>query len=327
MKEFRYVDAVKGGYHNHIFEYCNTIEISSFFNPVKKKIIQNFEGTIKRKPKDSSIEKQLAILSGKDGLSFSQLSSDNLWNFIFYCMNLMNDNNYKENQINPHSLINQPTRKNVASYVEKEGPIQFKALKQVYSKQYVSLSFDGGEFNGTDYYVGIIKSPYNPNIPALLVCFEQNIKSQLDFAKIVAEVVMEISKFCFIMNICVDGLKHQIQASHLFPTSTKENFQNFIEKKNFPLPFLLPDIAHIFQLVLTHAKSNKKKYLQLNSYFILIDKIGNEIRRLEAVKLIGAKCPTYPSHRFFYIVLKIQFMLRKRCEIINYYKRFFIISY
>jgi hypothetical protein len=72
--------------------------------------------------------------------------------------------------------------------------------------------------------------------------------------------------------------------------------------------------------VLTHAKDNSN--LHLGEYIQQIDAIGTEIRKSQGVKIIGARCPTYPITRFFYIVLKMKFILERREAIYNYYQRY-----
>jgi hypothetical protein len=241
---------------------------------------------------NDKIKKSIAVLAGKEGFSFKQIASDGLWNLIYTCMDQTNLGRQKEQRIIPDSVVEKPSRKFISKCVQEEGEKEYLRLKNVYEGEYVSLAVDAGNFKGHDYYVGIIYTPYQrkETVPPLLVCFEESIKTQSEIAHTIATTINNVQEYAKIMSIIVDGLKHQVQAAQLFPTSKLENYQQFINNLGNPLPFLLPDIPHLFQLVLTHARDNSE--LLLGDYINEVDKIGVDIRKNQAVKHIGARCPT-----------------------------------
>jgi hypothetical protein len=274
--------------------------------------------------------KGFSILASRAGMSFQQIASGTLWDVIYMCMEKMNVGRKAEERIEPSSVIEKPTRKFVSTSVHKEAQVELDHLqKSKYKSQYVVLAFDGGSIKGREYYLGICYVPHKKDIPPLLVCFKNSIKDQKKMAETIAETIKSVWAFANVVNIVVDGLRHQIQASTLFPSSQGGNFQDFLESDGHALPFLLPDIPHLFQLMLTHARANSN--LELGNILDEIDRIGAEIRKPKGVKAIGSKCPTYPPTRFFYCVFKMKFMLEKKESILNYFQRlvffFFLMNF
>jgi hypothetical protein len=132
--------------------------------------------------------------------------------------------------------------------------------------------------------------------------------------------VEKVREYSFISNIVVDGFRHQMQAVRLFSKSAKGNFQNFLSKSDIPLPYSLPDVAHILQLCLTHAKKNND--VSLGEDITKIDKLAMEIRKHFAVFSIGSRYPIYSPTRFFHIVLTMQFMVEIEQQILEFAKKF-----
>jgi hypothetical protein len=311
-KEVRFVDIKKFQIHEHIYADLPGQNLEKFY-PLK---INDTLNNI-----DDKIKWGLAVLAGKEGMSFQQIASDNLWEFIYICMDKMNGGKKTTDATDPRTTISQPSRRFVSEVVHEEAEKLNKNIQnEVYNNEYVSLQFDGGNFKGREFYIGMIYSTYNQNCSPHLVCFEESIKTQQEMAKVIGEVISKVWRFADITNIIVDGLRHQIQASSLFSTSQIGNFQEHITDRKHTLPFLLPDVPHLVQLMLTHAK--KTTTLQLGKYLVDIDALGTEIRKPKAVQFIGARCPTYPPTRFFYVVLKMKFILEKKEKIVLYYERF-----
>jgi hypothetical protein len=257
----------------------------------------------------------MSLLAGREGFSFQQLSSPLLWEFIYACMSSMTD------KIDPRSILQNPSRKQIAGYVHDEGvKNNEQTLRTQYQGEFVTLAFDGGTFKTSNYYVGTIYIPYKVCSPVVIE-FEEGVKTKKEMAIVIAETIKRVSKYATVINIVVDGLKHQLDATNLFPKEHENNFQKYLLDYTNALPFLLPDLPHLVQLSLTHARKNKE--LKLKDYILQIDNIGVEIRKPKAVTIIGSRCPSYPLTRFFYIVPKMLFMKKNKVNIIKHLLRYF----
>jgi hypothetical protein len=313
-KELRLEDIKRSSEHEHIYVEKGEFSLKNFFSPKSNSSLDPIHNI------RDDIRRAMAKLAGKDGLSFRQLTSNNLWELIFLCMNEMNEVRKIEERVQPESVIKKPTRKGVSRVIHEEAEKELIKLRsEKFHGEYLTLAFDGGSFKGRDYYVGVAYVPYKACSP-LIVCFEQSVKTQEDFARTFAATLSEVWKFAEVSCVVVDGLRHQAQAMTLFPTSDGVNYQELLDDKQHALPFLLPDVPHLLQLMLTHAKNNPT--LELNKIISGVDSIGTEIRKRTAVNAIGGRCPTYPTTRFFYIVPKMKFIIDKRELIYNYYQRY-----
>ena len=87
-----------------------------------------------------------------------------------------------------------------------------------------------------------------------------------------------------------------------------------------PLPFLIPDLPHLFTLALTHVQ--EKRDLGLAKYVSDANEVCKEIRKKDAVEYIGSRCVTYSPTTFFHFVLDIMFIEKKKDQIIEYYQLF-----
>jgi hypothetical protein len=249
-------------------------------------------------------------MAANDGLSFTQVSSDNLWKTIEKCIK--------------KKTVQKPTRKLVADCVNEYGVIEHKKLfLSKYANEYMVLSFDSSKFKGTDYFIGMGYITYK-HCPPILICFEENVKNQEVIARIISDVIKEVSSKSETINIVVDGLRHQLQAVSLVTSSDKGNIHDYLKNFDSTVPFVLPDLPHLFQLSLTHTMANSE--LKLNQYVADVDNLANSIRTQTAVQFIGAKCPTYPKTRFFYVVLRMLFIVKKREKIQEYFKRFVLFN-
>jgi hypothetical protein len=86
---------------------------------------------------------------------------------------------------------------------------EFNRLKvNIYKQEYISLSFDAARFKNRDYYVGIASILYKRDINSLLVYFEENIKTQEEIAKTIANVVEKVREYSFIINIIEQTLEY-----------------------------------------------------------------------------------------------------------------------
>jgi hypothetical protein len=295
--------------HRHIYGGLEEKKINQFFS----------QATDQPTDFNDKIKFCIGRLAGKDGLSFQQIASSDLWDMIFLFMEEMNKKKKVEQRIVPESIVTRPTRKIVSQIVGEQARKEYsKILTEQFNGEYVTLAFDGGSFKGRDYYVGVVYITYKPCHP-LLVCFRESVKNQTDMAVVLAETLEKLWMYTDVINVVVDGLPHQIQAMCLFPTSSGDNFQQFLPEGDHNLPFYIPDIPHLIQLMLTHAKNSPD--LQLNYFLTEIDEISKEIRKKLAISAIGARCPTYPITRFFYVVPKMKFMVKRKDVIINYYRR------
>jgi hypothetical protein len=192
----------------------------------------------------------LAALDAEDGLSFSQISSDNLWNLIYTCMDKVRNQYNKQPILDSMSIIQKPSSKDISKLIKKEAEKEKNKFKDL-NGDFGTLSFDGGEFAGRNYFVGIISFCYKPESTCILACFEEDIRTQEDMACVCAESINRVYPYIRIINISTDGLLHQVQAMHLFPTSTLENYQNFLKHPNEAKAYYVPDIPHLLQLSLT----------------------------------------------------------------------------
>jgi hypothetical protein len=271
------------------------------------------------------IERDEACCAARAGMSYKQVSSEEVWDLVYDCMSLMDADKPAEQRKDPRTLIARPTDRAVAKSVHSEGPKGKEAMLEKYKGEYGNLQFDGCEFAGEFYYVGVFSLPCLKVRP-FLVCFKRGVKSQLEIAHVISDVIMDISKKVHIDAVLIDGLLYQIQGVHLFPkapttVNSPINIQYYFSRANYkqPLPYHIVDLPHIFQLMLTHAKDNQ--VLKLKTYVEEIDQLAKELRSHEAVAYIKARCPTYPPTRFFYVVLRMKFMQRKAQLILEYYNR------
>jgi hypothetical protein len=147
-------------------------------------------------------------------------------------------------------------------------------------------------------------------------------------AEVAVQVLLEVSEYIDVTNVVLDGLFRQMKAFALFPSeSSKEpNFQDTLpaEFPN-PLPFVLPDLPHLFNLSLTHIK--EKPDFMLGQYTEDVNGICSEIRKKDAVTFIGSRCPTYSKTRFFHIVLELSFIEKNKAKITAYYAQYVLILF
>jgi hypothetical protein len=96
------------------------------------------------------------------------------------------------------------------------------------------------------------------------------------------------------------GLPHQLQALSLFPTSSLPNFQQYLNDFSSPLPFLMPDVSHVFQLSL--KKAAEESALPLKNYLDDIDNLASKIRKKSRCYYWG-KLSYLPSYQIFLLCL------------------------
>jgi hypothetical protein len=215
----------------HVHFYDNENKISNYFNSNSFTEEENVENKI-----DKNISTKLAYLCSNDGFSFSQLCSENLWDLIYYCMDEVQKQN-KFTTINSRSIIPTPNRKQIALFVKNEAEKEkLKIFKG--NGEFATLAFDGGKFANVHYFVGLVYFPHKLNYSPNLVCFEENILTQDQMSFQCADVLNKLFPSTKVTNIVLDGLLHQVQAMHHFPSSDKSNFQNFLENNNEPTIFL-----------------------------------------------------------------------------------------
>jgi hypothetical protein len=272
------------------------------------------------------IRKKLALLAGNVGMSFKQIAHPTFWALVLECMKEMNEGVPAEYQKDPQKLITPPTDKQVSAIVNDEGPKEKKSVYERNKGEKGTLSFDGGEFGHVPYYCGVLYFPHKPHEPPTVVCFKKGISSQAEMAEVAVQVLVEVSEYIDVTNVVLDGLFRQMQAFALFPSeSSKEpNFQDTLPA-DFPnpLPFVVPDLPHLFNLSLTHLK--EKPDFLLGKYTDDVNSICTEIRKKDAVTFIGIRCPTYSRTRFFHIVLELSFMEKNKARISDYYAQFALI--
>lgn len=284
-----------------------------------KSIISYFERTSsinKKNYNEDDENKKLASLCAKTGLSFNQASSDALWDLIHYCMSKVNDLLTVENKIIVENLIKKPSRIKVAQIVKTEALKKKLTILENNNANYGVLAFDAAEIAHENYFVGILFFTTSTD-KSIVVCFENDVKTQEEIAETCAKTLVEVSKYVSITNFVVDGLLHQIQALCLEPTSSLSNYQQHLKDFPISLPFLLPDIPHIIQLTFRHAVEFSS--LKLKIYITEIDGLAAMIRKKEAVDFIGSRCPTFPKTRFLYSVLLMMFFVKHNEKILSFY--------
>jgi hypothetical protein len=295
-----------GKKHIHFFD--DNKSITDFFS--SNLIAENNNNNNNYVNINNEIKRNLVVLAAKDGLSFSQICSTNLWKLIYCCMNLAQ----KETLIENEALIKIPNRQTISDYVKTEAGKE-KQLLHSMREEYATLSFDGGIFSGKSFFIGTISFPYKMKSP-MLVTFKEGIKTQEQMALACADTINTLHSNIQVTNIVTDGLLHQVEAMNILSNSKLDNFRNHLNFAD-PIPYYLPDIPHLFQLSLTHAKTESSLGL---AYLITnIDRIASYVRTPNAVSFIGTKCPTYPNTRFFYIVLLMVYILKHKEVIYNYF--------
>jgi hypothetical protein len=313
---------------SHTHDFADLRKISGFFAPKKQENVeekqkeQEFVGSL-----NVRLRRKLALLSGQDGYSFEQVGSKNLWNVIYECMDEMNKDLPEEYQKDPRSLVHPPTGKQVSQYVNQEGPEEKKAVYKRNSAAHRSctLTCDSGQFGGVSYFAIAMYFPAFPEEPPTVLLFRKGISTQDQMAETFAEILLEVTgEGIDVDDVVVDGLFRQKQALSEFPSpsSTKSNYQDYLPLGfKHPLPFLLPDIPHLFALSLTQVKDDP--HFQFGRFVEGVNGICHELRKAQATSDIGRRCPSYSRTRFVHIVLEMMFINKNNDAIVAYYNRFF----
>jgi hypothetical protein len=310
-------------------DFADLRKISGFFIPKKQENVgekqkeQEFVGSLNVK-----LRKKLALLSGQDGFSFEQVASGNLWSIVYECMEEMNRDLPDEYRKDPRSLVHPPTGKQVSQYVNEEGPKEKKAIykRNASAHRSCTLTCDSGQFGGVSYFAIAMYFPAYPEEPPTVLLFRKGISTQDEMAEAFAEILLEVTaEGIDVDDVVVDGLFRQKNALTQFPSpsSTKSNYQDYLPAEfKHPLPFLLPDIPHLFALSLTQTRDDP--HFQLGRYVEAINAICHELRKAQATTEIGRRCPLYSPTRFFHIVLELLFINKYNDAIVGYYNRLFI---
>jgi hypothetical protein len=120
IKEIRRETLNKNPSHLHKYKEKKSNVIPDFFKKIR--VDTEEEEKYSNIIDDENIKKNIGLLAAKDGLSFKQISSSNLWNLVYLCIkkfNLFIQTHSISNpkNISPESIIPKPSRKRVKKYI------------------------------------------------------------------------------------------------------------------------------------------------------------------------------------------------------------------